>query len=120
MLLLKVLAKSEKRYIRNLITKFKRVRLRYPLHVDVVNKDGQVYILSLDDGFSATFVYQAYFKAKESGLEADLLYARHIEPESLPEEVRRIGEKWSRKRLNKREVAYLKNISITEHMLSRW
>jgi len=76
--------------------------------------------MSLDDGFSASFVYMAYLKAKERGLDAKLLYARFIDESWLPEEVKKLGEKWVDKKISSKEIETLKKITITEHMLERW
>jgi len=104
----------------NLIQRLEGVKRRVPIHVDVFTREGVIYVVGLDDGFSATFVYMAYRKAKEKGLDAKLLYARFIDENMLPEEVRRLGEKWLGKKLSMKEIEALKKMMITEHMFNKW
>jgi len=115
-----LIVKYENVYYHNLIQKFSRVRKRTLLHVDIFVRENTIYIMSLDDGFSASFVYMAYLKAKERGLDAKLLYARFIDESWLPEEVKKLGEKWVDKKISSKEIETLKKITITEHMLERW
>ncbi|MCC6023952.1 MAG: hypothetical protein LM600_04560 [Thaumarchaeota archaeon] len=107
-------------YYTNLLQKLDNVKKRIPIHVDVFARKGAIYVIGLDDGFSATFIYMAYLKAKEKGLNAKLLYAMHIDGSWLPEEVRKLGEKWLYQRLGISEIEALKKISITEHVFDRW
>ncbi|MCC6055930.1 MAG: hypothetical protein LM583_04575, partial [Desulfurococcaceae archaeon] len=90
------------------------------IHVDVFAREDTIYVMGLDDGFSAMFVYMAYRKAKEKGLRANLMYAMYIDESWLPEEVRKIGEKWLYAKLGAKEVEALKKITITKHVLDRW
>jgi len=110
----------ENTYYHNLIQKLSRTERRVSIHVDIFVREGVIYIVSLDDGFSVSFVYMAYLKAKERGLDAKLLYARFIDESWLPEEIRKLGEKWVDKKISSKEIETLKKISITEHMLDRW
>jgi len=48
------------------------------------------------------------------------LYARFIDENMLPEEVRRLGEAWLRKKLSMKEVEALKKMMITEHVFDKW
>jgi len=118
MLILKV--EGNPIYYNTIREKLKRVMKNFPIHVEIIQRKGVIYLTSLDDGLSTTFIYSAYLKAKEKGLRTSLMYARYIEERWLPEEIRRLAEKWLFRGLNKREVELLKNISITEYMLRRW
>jgi len=100
----------------NLVKKLEGVKRRTPIHVDVFTRKGVIYVVGLDDGFSATFVYMAYRKAKERELKASLMYARFIDESWLPGEVRRLGEKWLGKKLSMKEIKALKRTMITEHV----
>lgn len=119
MLILRALIDSGSSYYAGMIKKLKEARGRGLLYVDVIKKKHTMYIIGFDDGFSAAFLYQAYLKAKKKGLKVSLFYAKWIEPNDLPEDVKRLGEKWVSEKLNEEEVTHLKNISITEYMLSR-
>jgi hypothetical protein len=107
-------------YYLSLIQKLNRVGRKAPIHVDVFTREGIIYVMSLDDGFSATFVYMAYLKAKEKGLNAKLLYARYIDESWLPEGVKKLGEIWLSRGLRNEEIETLKKITITEHIFDRW
>jgi hypothetical protein len=107
-------------YYYNLIRKHSRVGEKVPLHVDVFAREGAIYVMGLDDGFSATFVYMAYLKAKEKGLNAKLLYARYIDESWLPEEVKKLGGAWLLRGLRNEEIETLKKVTITEHIFDRW
>jgi hypothetical protein len=48
------------------------------------------------------------------------MYARYIDESWLPEEVRRLGEKWARGKLSYEEVERLKEMTITEHVFMKW
>jgi len=101
------------------LTKLCRIKRKHPIHVDVFKRGDAVYLFSLDDGYSVAFVYQVYLKAKERGLQASLMYARYIDEDWIPEEIRRAAEKWLSKDLSSREVEALKGLSITEYVLNR-
>ncbi len=118
MLILKV--ESNSAYYVRIFKKLKRVMKRYPIHVDVFQRGETIYMISLDDGFSVAFLYQAYLKAKERGLKTDLLYARYIDEDWLPKEVKKLGEKWLSMKLSEKEVELLKNTHITEYVMERW
>jgi len=105
---------------RNTARKLRKTKQRHPIHVDMIKRGGTIYIFSLDDGHSAAFVYQAYLKAREKGLRVSLLYARYIDEDWIPEEVRETAKKWLSKGLSAEEVKTLRGISITEHMFKRW
>ena len=115
-----MIVKYENVYYHNLIQKFSRVRKKTIIHVDIFIREGSIYVMSFDDGFSASFVYMAYLKAKEKGLDAKLLYARHIDESWLPEEVRKLGEKWMNKKISSKEIETLRKIFITEHIFDKW
>jgi hypothetical protein len=104
----------------NLIHKYERAREKAPMYVDIFARRGVIYVSGLDDGFSAAFVYMAYLKARESGLEAKLIYARYIDGEWLPEDVKKMGEKWMYRKLGRKEIEELKKKFITEHIFDRW
>jgi hypothetical protein len=104
----------------DLVSKLKRVRRRVPIHADVFRRNVAVYVLALDDGFSCAFVYAAYLRAKEKGLKASLAYVRSIDESFLPEDVKRLGEKWAHGKLSWEEIEKLKGMTITEHVFSRW
>ena len=104
----------------DLVSKLKRVRRRIPIHADVFRRKGEVYVIALDDGFSTAFLLSALLKAREKGLRASLMYARYIDESWLPEEVRRLGEKWARGKLSYEEVERLKEMTITEHVFGKW
>jgi hypothetical protein len=118
MLLLKV--EHDRRYYNKLLRKLTKIRRKIPIHVDIFLRKGTIFAESLDDGFSTSFLYVAYLKAKEKGLKADLLYARYVDESWLPEEVRRLSEKWMFRELSDEEIDILKKISITEHIFERW
>ena len=107
-------------YYNNTLLKLRRIMKNYPIHVDIIRRRETIYLMSLDDGFSVAFLYQAYLKAKEKGLEADLLYARYIDEDWLPEEVKELGRKWLSMKLSEKEIESLKNIHITEYIMGRW
>jgi hypothetical protein len=104
----------------NLIHKYERAREKAPIHVDISTRRGMIYVSGLDDGFSAAFVYMAYLKARERGLEAKLIYARYIDGDWLPEDVRKLGEKWIYKKLSRKEIEELRKKFITEHIFDKW
>jgi hypothetical protein len=104
----------------NLIHKYERARKKAPIHVDIFARRGVIYVSGLDDGFSAAFVYMAYLKARERGLEAKLIYARYIDGEWLPEDVKKMGEKWMYRKLDRIEIEELKKRFITDHIFDRW
>jgi hypothetical protein len=105
-------------YYSSLLSKLAKIRRRAPIHVDVFSRKGTVFVESLDDGFSASFLYAAYLKAKGRGLKADMLYARYIDENLLPEEVRKAGRKWLSEGLSEEEAELLKSHSITERVLA--
>jgi hypothetical protein len=107
-------------YYHNLIQKLNRVKEKAPIHVDVFAREGTIYIMGLDDGFSATFVYMAYLKAKERGLQVSLMYARFIDESWLPEEVKKLGKKWLYQGLGVKEIEELKKVTITEYVFDKW
>jgi len=107
-------------YYNIILKKFKRVVKRSPIHVDIFLRKETVYIMSLDDGLSAAFLYSAYLKAVNKNLKAELMYARHIDPSFIPNKVKKIAEVWLSKGLSRKEIETLKNITITEHVLERW
>jgi hypothetical protein len=104
----------------NLIHKYNRTKKRASLHVDISARRGVIYVSGLDDGFSEAFVYMAYLKARESGLEAKLIYARYIDGEWLPDDVKKMGEKWIYKKLSRKEIEELRKKFITDHIFDRW
>jgi len=104
----------------DLVGKLKRVSARVPIHVDVFRRNVDVYVIALDDGFSSAFVYAAYLRAKEKGLKPSLAYVRYIDEGFLPEEVRKLGEKWAHGKLSYEEIEKLKGMTITEHVFSKW
>ena len=104
----------------DLVSKLKRVRRRVPIHVDVFKRQGAVYVLALDDGFSTAFLYAACLKAKEKGLKASLAYVRYIDEGFLPEEVKELGRKWVHGKLSWEEIEKLKGMTITEHVFRKW
>jgi len=118
MLLLRV--EYEPGYYVAFIRRLTKIRRETPIHVDVVAKKRTIFVMSLDDHLSASLLYAAYLKAKDKGLRADLMYARYIDEDLLPEEVRKAGERWLSKKLSKDEIELLKSRSITEHIFTRW
>jgi hypothetical protein len=104
----------------DLVSKVKRVSRRTPIHVDVFRRRVDVYVIALDDGFSCAFVYAAYLRAKEKGLKAFLAYVRSIDESFLPDDVKRLGEKWAHGKLSWEEIEKLKGMTITEHVFSKW
>jgi len=100
--------------------KLHRINRKHFTHIDVFKRGDYVYFLSLDDGYSVAFVYQTYLRAKERGLQSSLMYARYIDEDWIPEEIRRAAERWLSKGLSSSEVETLKRFSITEHVLNRW
>jgi len=100
--------------------KLMQVSRKYPIHIDIIRRGDTIYLFSLDDGFSTAFLYRAYLKAKERGLQTSILYARYIDENWIPEEIRKAAEKLVSEKLNSKEVETLKRFSVTEHMLRRW
>jgi len=115
-----LIVKYENVYYHNLIQKLSRTEKRVPIHVDIFVREGVIYIMSLDDGFSTSFIYMAYLKAKERGLDAKLLYARFIDESWLPDEIKKLAEKWMNKKISLKEIETIKKMSVTEHMFDRW
>jgi len=118
MLILKVA--YDAKYYNYLIKKLYKVKKKVPIHVDVFLRKGIISVVSLDDSISASVLYAAYLKAKERGLKASLLYARYIDEDWFPEEVRKLSEMWLYERLSMEKIDKLKNYSVTEYMLVRW
>jgi len=104
----------------SLLHKYERAREKAPLHVDIFARRGVIYVSSLDDGFSSAFVYMAYLKARERGLEARLIYARYIDGDWLPEDVKKMGEKWIYGKLSRKEIEELRKKFITEYIIDKW
>jgi hypothetical protein len=100
--------------------KLSEVKKRNPIYVDVFARRGEVFIISLDDSISASFLYSAYLRAKEKGLKADLMYARHINEDWLPEEIRKAGKKLLYGILGEKEIELLRSCNITEYIFTRW
>ena len=100
----------------NLVQKFLYTKRRATIHVDIFKRRNSIYVIGLDDGFSATFVYMAYYKARERGLEASLMYARFIDEDVLPHEIKELGKTWLRKKLKREDIEKLKGMMITEHV----
>jgi len=119
MLVLKMVGVSPSLYV-NVVRKLSKVKRKHPIHVDVFKKGDTIYFFSLDDGYSVAFVYHVYLRAKIMGLQASLMYARYIDEDWMPEEIRRAAENWLSKGLSSREVEALKGLSITEYVLNRW
>jgi hypothetical protein len=118
MLQLKV--EYEKSYYVDLINKLNKVKRKIPIHVDMFSRKGIIFITSLDDGLSASFLYSAHLKAKKKGLRSDLIYARYIKEDCIPEEIRRLGEKWLSGKPSNEDVQLFKSINITEYVFTRW
>jgi hypothetical protein len=117
-LLLKV--EYEKSFYGYLLKEFNRIKKNIPMHIDIFTRKGTVFVISLDDGLSAAFIYMAYCKAREKKLKVSLLYARYIEEDFFPSEIIKIGKKWLNKRVSKREIKLLEKYNITEHVFTRW
>jgi hypothetical protein len=100
--------------------KLRKARAIMPIHVDIFTKKGHIYILGLDDGFSVAFIYLAYIKARDRGLRTELIYARYIDENWIPIEVRKLAEKWLSGTLEEKEIELLKNVTITDYIFSRW
>lgn len=118
MLLLKV--EYDAKYYADLLKKLTKLKRKSPIHVDVFSRRGTIFVIGLDDGFSVAFIYVAYLKAKKRGLRTSLLYARYIEENWLPEEVRRLAESWLSGEFSVKDADKLKSYSVTEHVLMRW
>jgi hypothetical protein len=118
MLLLKV--KYDSRYYRYIVRKIAKIRKNTPIHIDILTKRRTIFIASLDDGPSVAFLYFAYLKAKEKGLEPSLLYARYVDDSWIPVWVKESAQKWLSKGLNEGEIEKLKKLSVTEYILTRW
>jgi hypothetical protein len=56
----------------------------------------------------------------ERGLEAKLIYARYIDGEWLPEDVKKLGREWMYRKLCRKEIEELGKKFITEHIFDRW
>jgi len=86
--------------------------------VSMAISENYIYLLSPDEALSAAFLYSVYLYAKQRGLEAKMHYVTSVDPgKVLPEEVRRVGEAWTRRRLSNKEIAKLKNKLITIGLL---
>ena len=101
----------------NVAAKFRRAAARGLVVGEVAVGERHVYIVVADEALSAAFVYGAYALARWRGVEAELFHAVSVNPEALPEEVRRVGEAWISRRLRKEEVERLKNKFITVSVL---
>jgi len=110
----------EKNYYRGLVKRLARVRRKAHIHIDVLVKNGLIYVIGLDDGLSATFLYSAYLKAKERGLKAGLYFAWYIDENWIPKEVKELGTKWVSGRLSRKEAERLKSIRFAEYIFERW
>jgi hypothetical protein len=69
---------------------------------------------------SQRLLYIWHVSRLERGLEAKLIYARYIDGEWLPEDVRKLGEKWIYGKLSRKEIEELKKRFITDHIFDRW
>ena len=77
-----------------------------------------IYLLSPGDALSLAMLYSIYLYAKQRGLEAKMFYAISVDPDKLlPEEVRRVGEAWTRRRLSNEEIVKLKKKVVTISLL---
>ena len=75
-----------------------------------------VIIVSQEFALSIALLYSIYLEAKEKGLEPEILYAIRVDPEKLiPEELRKLGEQWRRRKLKNTE----KNKYSTELIIDK-
>jgi len=80
--------------------------------------ENYIYLLSPDEALSVAMLYSIYLYARQRGLEAKMYYVTSVDPDKvLPEEVRRVGEAWTRRRLSKEEIAKLRSKFITRDLL---
>lgn len=96
---------------KNFAKKIKRNSTR--VSCEVLYGASHVAVTAPDNALSLALLYSLYTEARGYGLDAHLYYARDVNPDSLPEDVRRVGEAWTRRKLRKEEVAALKNRSVT-------
>ena len=86
--------------------------------VSMVIGEKHIYLLSPGDALSLAMLYSVYLYARQRGLEVKMFYAVRVDPDKvLPEDVRRVGEAWTRRRLSNEEIAKLKKMDITISLL---
>jgi len=86
--------------------------------VEMAIGEKHIYLLSPDEALSVAFLYSVYLYARQRGLEAKMYYVTSVDPDKvLPEEVRRVGEAWTRRRLSNEEIAKLKKMGVTISLL---
>ena len=86
--------------------------------VSMAITENYIYLLSHEDALSVAFLYSVYLYARQRGVEARMYHVTSVDPEEvLPEEVRRVGEAWTRRRLSNEEIVKLRSKYITRDLL---
>ncbi|MEM1510455.1 MAG: hypothetical protein QW290_08030 [Sulfolobales archaeon] len=88
---------------------------------EIARSSTYVYLYVPDEALSVAFAYMIYLRAKKEGLSVESLYSIPADLERiLPEDVKRIGEKWSSGKYlkkAKRDTMLLKNKFITPEVM---
>ncbi len=109
---------KEKAIVNAITMKYRRNMKQCFLLGDVAYSDTAVYFMVPDEALSVAFIYGVYLKAREKGIRVEAMYATSIDlDKTLPEDVKRVGDIWIRRRLSKEEVKLLKNKLITPNLL---
>ena len=87
--------------------------------VTMLIAEHRVCIYGADEALTAAFLYSIYRYAKEKGLEPELYHMMPIKESEIPDEVKKIGEEWTRRRLRKEEIEKLKLKFLTSVLVSR-
>ena len=86
--------------------------------VSMAITENYIYLLSHEDALSVALLYSVYLYARQRGVEARMYHVTSVDPEEvLPEEVRRVGEAWTRRRLSNEEIVKLRSKYITRDLL---
>jgi len=102
-----------------ILEKLRKARYMLRYSVDVIKRGDTIYIFALPDRLAAAFVYKIYLTAREYGLEAVLMYARYIDEDWIPEDVRRIAERWLKQGLSSEEIQRLRGSDIITHIFNK-
>jgi hypothetical protein len=115
MLVLKISGRD--RVLENVVLAKLKRNLRNAI-AEVATSDAAVYVVVPDEALSAAFLYSVYLYAKHRGLRVDAFYATSVDLDKvLPEDVKRVGEAWTRRRLSREEIKALRSRFIVSSLL---
>ncbi len=77
------------------------------LNVDVMKREGKLYVISGDDALSTVFLLSVYLKAQEKLLDVELFHAKQVSKEKIPKDLLDLAEKWNKRRLSYNEIKTL-------------